>query len=67
MWNENGPCIRCGQPHKIVSCPGVKAVEFNADTGAVVRVEYLVPIDFHRQDAIAPPQETYDKLKPRGQ
>lgn len=40
-------CPRCAQPHGIVQCPHVKAVEFDAGQ-RVSRVEFLTPTDYHR-------------------
>lgn len=40
-------CPRCNEPHGIVQCPHVKAVEFDAGQ-RVTRVEFLTPADYHR-------------------
>jgi hypothetical protein len=41
-------CRRCGDAHEIIACPNVKAVEFDGFQ-RISRVEFLVPVDFHRQ------------------
>jgi hypothetical protein len=45
-------CPRCGEAHDIIACPNVKAIEFDAEQH-IIRVEFLIPVDFHRQDAAA--------------
>jgi hypothetical protein len=45
-------CPRCGEPHGIIACPHVKAIEFDAEQN-IMRVEFMVPVDFHRLDAAA--------------
>lgn len=58
-------CERCGKDHPLVTCPYVKAVEFSADNSHILRVEFLTPIDFPRQQ-IAETGPDYPKLKPVG-
>ena len=57
-------CIRCNKgDHTIVQCPNVRSVDFDRD-GNIVRVEFLVPTDFHRQAVDDVPAPDYPKLKP---
>lgn len=62
---ENTKCLRCRLNHEDdpAACPQVKAIEFDA-SGNVVRVEYLTPVDFPRQQQIEPVKE-YPTYKPR--
>jgi hypothetical protein len=56
-------CARCGAEHTIVACPNVKAVEFDAFQ-RISRVEFLVPVDFHRQSIGEPAPDAYPKKGP---
>ena len=55
------PCRWCGADHGPL-CPHVKALEFDPETGNVVRVEFLTPIDYYPQKPAAPAQDSYPKL-----
>jgi hypothetical protein len=57
-------CPRCGYPHDWLACPQVKAVEFS-DVGILQRLEFLTPVDFHKQVGKADepePEGDYPKL-----
>ena len=55
-------CPRCGEPHSIVACPHVKAVELHdGDFRFIKRVEFLTPADFpQRSPAPAAADEKSD-------
>jgi hypothetical protein len=59
-------CPRCGYPHDWLACPQVKAVEFNESGTIVQRLEFLTPVDFHRQvaraDEVSETVDNYPKL-----
>ena len=58
-------CWRCGSGHNVMSCPQVKAVNLDPETGAVTRVEFMTPADA----AAVPPKvaEPNDNYPRKGQ
>ena len=67
MADEAAPnCPRCQQPHKLIACPHVKALEFeDGDPSRILRVEFLTPADFGPKvppKPEAPPSPSYLRL-----
>lgn len=44
-------CPRCALNHDLFGCPQVKAIdlEHGGDFNSIRRVEFLTPVDFHRE------------------
>lgn len=64
-------CCRCGEPHDIITCPYVKAVEFD-DTGEnILRLEFLTPADYgpapaaQRSQTTAAGEVDYPRMGPK--
>jgi len=61
-------CARCGEPHEIIACPFVKAIEFEDGDGRLIRrIEFLTPADYgppawHQQPEPASEAAAYPKL-----
>lgn len=61
-------CARCAEPHTLLACPHVKAIDFEygfvdgAESASIRRVEFLTPADYGRAAPAAPPERDYPKL-----
>lgn len=57
-------CLRCKLVHEddYRACPAVKAIELEATTGYVTRVEYLTPLDYPQVTKTEEPEQDYPRL-----
>lgn len=67
MTDDLALCARCALLHLPTpeACPQVKAVEYDVLSRYVIRVEYLTPNDFPKQQPAPDAEVPYDKLKSR--
>lgn len=63
-------CPRCLEPHPLIECPYVKAIEFAVgDERLIRRVEFLTPADYGPAPKVGPeaePAKSYPRLGEKG-